>query len=190
MTVAWGRQTPLEASGIDLPRRLPDYTPCTQIGLVVVFGGIACYAGAIERDPVLFVLHYGAGCAKVSIQTVILSKVRAAPAFVDTSLALAVISGTVYAWLLHSGMERSATLVLRALAALSIGDFVRLAVFATWDFQSARGTKAFAIRREEDLPWRIRNEGFYVTASNFGEIKARWVRFKREEPGLLEKMYS
>jgi hypothetical protein len=189
MTVVWGRETPLEAAGIAIPRRLPDYTSCIQIGLLVISGGVACYAGAIEHDPVLFVLHYGVGCAKISVQTVLLSKVRASPALMDTSITLAMISGVVYGWLLHCGIDEVATLSLMAVTVFSFADFVRLATFATWDFQSARSTKAFAICRQEDLSTRIRNQGFYVTAFNLDEIKAQWIKFAREEPGLLRKMY-
>ena len=189
MTVVWARETPLEAAGIAIPRRHPDYTSCIQIGLIVISGGMACYAGAIQHVPVLFVLHYRVGYAKISIQTVILSKVRASPALMDNSIAFATISGTVYGWLLHSGMERAATLVLIVVTILSLEDFFRLATFATWDFQSARRTKAFAIRPEEELSARVRNEGFYVTASNLDEIKEQWIKFKKEQPDLLKKMY-
>jgi hypothetical protein len=190
MTIAWGRETPMEAAGIAIPRRGPEYTPCIQIGLVVVLGGIACLAGAVKLNAVLFVLHYGVGCAKISIQTVILSKVRDAPRLMDASVILAAISGIVYSWLLHSGMATTATLVLRAATVVSLADFVRLAVFVTWDLQSARGIKAFIVPQQDDDSTRVRNEGFYVTAFNLDEIKALWIKFSREEPGLKEKMYS
>jgi hypothetical protein len=189
MTIAWERKTPMEAAGIAIPRRLPDYTSCIQIGLILTFGGIACWAGVIEHDPVLFVLHYGVGCAKICTQTVVLSKARAVPALMDTSITLATISGIVYGWLLHSGMKGLATLLLAAVTVLSLGDFVRLAVFATWDFQSARSIKTFTVPRHGDDVRRVRNEGFYVTAFNLDEIKAQWIKFAREEPGLLRKMY-
>lgn len=190
MTIAWGRETPLEAAGIAIPRRGPEYTPCIQIGLIVIMSGIACQAGAIKLNPVLFVLHYGVGCAKIIIQTVILSKVRGTQRLMDASIILAAISGIVYSWLLHSGMATTATLVLRVVTVLSLADFVSLAVFVTWDLQSARGIKAFIVPYQNDDLTRVRNEGFYVTASNLDEIKGLWIKFSREEPGLKEKMYS
>jgi hypothetical protein len=165
MTVAGARETPLEATGIAIPRRRADFTSCIQIGLMVMSGGVACYAGAMEHDPVLFVLQYGVGCAKLSVQSMILSKVRAAPALMDTAMGLATISATAYSWLSHSGMDATATLVLMTATFLSIADFLRLAVFATWDFETARRTKAFGLRRQGDFATRSRNEGFYVTGS-------------------------
>jgi hypothetical protein len=153
-------------------------------------GGIACYAGAMEHDPVLFTLHYGLGSAKVCVQSMILSKVRAAPTLMETAIALATISAFLYGYLSHSGMEGAATLVLMTATILSLADFLRLAVFATWDFETARRTKAFGIRRQEDFRTRSRNEGFYVNGPNLEETKAQWIKFKREEPGLLKKMYT
>ena len=153
-------------------------------------GGVACYAGAMERDPVLFALSYGVECAKICVQSMILSKVRAAPALMDTSIAIATISALLYGYLSHSGMGGAATLVLLVAAVLSVADFLRLAVFATWDFETARRTKAFGIRLKEDLATRSRNEGFYVNGSNLDETKGQWVKFKREESGLLKKMYT
>jgi hypothetical protein len=120
----------------------------------------------------------------------ILSKVRAAPALMDTALALATISAILYGWLSRSGMDGAATLVLMTATVLSVADFLRLAVFATWDFETARRTKAFGIPPQEDLATRSRNEGFYVNGCNLEETKAQWIKFKREEPGLLQKMYS
>ena len=120
----------------------------------------------------------------------ILSKVRAAPALMDTSIAIATISALLYGYLSHSGMGGAATLVLLVAAVLSVADFLRLAVFATWDFETARRTKAFGIRLKEDLATRSRNEGFYVNGSNLDETKGQWVKFKREESGLLKKMYT
>jgi hypothetical protein len=190
LTVAGARQTPLETAGIAIPRRLPDFTSCFQIGVIVISGGIACYAGAMEHDPVLFALHYGVGCAKICVQSMILSKVRAAPALMDTAIALATISAALYGWLSNSGMDGAATLVLMTATVLSVADFLRLAVFATWDFETARRTKAFGIRRQEDLATRSRNEGFYVNGSNLDETKAQWIKFEKEEPVFLQKMYS
>ena len=189
MTVAGVRETPLEAAGIAIPRRSPDFTSCFQIALVVTSGGVACYAGAMERDPVLFALQYGVGCAKICVQSMILSKVRADPALMDPAMALAAISTTFYGLLSRSGMERTATLVLMTATVLSAADFLRLAVFATWDFENARGTRTFGLRGREDLSTRSRNEGFYVTGGNLEETKARWIQFERGEVGLLEKMY-
>jgi hypothetical protein len=79
----------------------------------------------------------------------------------DTSITLATISGIVYGWLLHSGMKGLATLLLAAVTVLSLGDFVRLAVFATWDFQSARSIKTFTVPRHGDgSSLRERSRGF------------------------------
>jgi hypothetical protein len=189
MTVAGARKTPLEAAGIAIPRRLPDFTSCFQIGLIIMSGSVACYAGAMKNDPVLFSLQYGVGCAKICVQSMILSKVRAAPALMDIAIALAAISATAHGLLSHSGMGCTATRMLMTATVLSVADFLKLAVFATWDFENARRTKAFGLRRQEDLPTRSRNEGFYVTGSNLDETKARWIKFKREKPGLLKKMY-
>ena len=119
----------------------------------------------------------------------ILSKVRAAPALMDSAMALAAISTTFYGLLSRSGMERTATLVLMTATVLSAADFLRLAVFATWDFENARGTRTFGLRGREDLSTRSRNEGFYVTGGNLEETKALWIQFDRGEVGLLEKMY-
>jgi hypothetical protein len=152
-------------------------------------GGLACYAGAMEHDPVLFALHYGVGCAKICVQSMILSKVRAAPALMDTAIALATISAALYGWLSQFEMDGAATLVLMTTTVLSVVDIFRLAVFATWDFETARRTKAFGIRRQEDLATRSRNEGFYVSGCNLDETKVQWIKFEREEPGLLQRMY-
>jgi hypothetical protein len=190
LTVAGARQTPLETAGIAIPRRLPDFTSCFQIGLIIISGGIACYAGAMHHDPVLFALQYGVVCAKICVQSMIPSKVRAGPALMDTAVALATIPAALYGWISQFGMDGAATLVLMTTTVLSVADFLRLAVFATWDFGNARRTKAFGIRRQEDLATRSRNEGFYVNGSNLDETKAQWIKFEKEEPVLLQKMYS
>uniref|UniRef100_A0A1Y1NGY4 Uncharacterized protein n=1 Tax=Photinus pyralis TaxID=7054 RepID=A0A1Y1NGY4_PHOPY len=189
LVVFCGYKTQLEQAGIAIPRRPYSYKPLGQAAITTCCAIFAHIFGAAKLDVTLFVLAYGLAFAKISIKLNVLSKARANLPYMDTALVLTTSLTLFYVLALGSGSRTTATCLIACIVVVSVLDILVFSVLATWDFEEARGIKAFKMcpRGKYIKP---RCDGFYITSSNLDDMRQQWLELQETEPDLLRALYG
>lgn len=188
LVVFCGYKTRLEQAGIAIPRRPYSYKPLGQAAITTCCAIFAHVFGAAELDVTLFVLAYGLAFAKISIKLNVLSKARADVPCMDTALILTMSLTPFYVLALGRGSRTTATCFIACIVVVSVLDILVFSVLATWDFEEARGIKAFKMCHRGKYV-KPPCDGFYITSSNLDEMRQQWLELQEREPDLLQALY-
>ncbi|KJK77915.1 hypothetical protein H634G_06882 [Metarhizium anisopliae BRIP 53293] len=188
LVVFCGYKTRLEQVGIAIPRRPYSYKPLGQAAITTCCAIFAHVFGAAKLDVTLFVLAYGLAFAKISIKLNVLSKARADAPCMDTALALTMSLTLCYVLALGRASRTTATCFIACIVVVSVVDILVFSVLATWDFEEARGIKAFKICHGGKYI-KPPCDGFYINSSNLDDMRQQWLELKEREPDLLHALY-
>lgn len=184
-----GKKTPLEESGVNIPRRTSHsiYNPLYPLGLLLFLSWFNYVSGLFTLNSTAFIMVYGFAFAKLVIALVMANVSRGEMDKWDSSLVAPLLL-TINQSLI--GLIHPYTALLCALV-YSMMDFARYFTYACWDLTSALDCYILSIKYPVGHEkWRGGNEGFYINGLNNEDVKRSWKKFEEtEKDGLMKDLF-
>ena len=139
--MAFGKKTPLEDLGIEIPRRNSIYAPLVPLALLTTFTTICFLRGLFIVSPSVFILSFGFCFAKLTITLVMVNISKGEMEPLDSSLVVPVllVANSCFS-LLHPYTALLCGLVY------SIMDALRYFTYSSWDLRLALDVNIFSIK--------------------------------------------
>lgn len=178
-----GSPTPLEAVGINIPRRSSVIQPLIPLGLLLTLTHFCYVKGLFHVSLTIFSLTFGLSFAKLTMKLVMMNISHGDMDFADSSL---VVPFMLAANILFPLLNPETALICGLI--YSMMDSLRFFTYSSWDLRQALDVNIFTIKYPVGHPKnRSGDNGFYLNGLNTDKVIAAW---KQYQEGLKREQES
>lgn len=170
----FGLPTPLEAVGINIPRRSSVIQPLVPLGILIALSHFCYVKGLFSVSLTIFTLAFGLSFAKLTMKLVMMNISHGEMDFADSSLVVPFLlaANSMFPLL------KPETALLCGLI-YNIMDSLRFFTYSSWDLREALDVNIFTIKYPVGHPKnRCGDNGFYLNGLNTPKVIAAWKEYQ------------